>query len=135
MTSPRIQPFCRKYNINIDYYDGFRVYPRNITERDIALKIHNNHFSLIWKSQNISFNKAIEEFENNFKVVDSVISDKHVKRYIKYEYRLKKVQSHIINMIVYDLENFSTDKAVTYANCIYRICKISGKNNRDTTKQ
>ena len=135
MTSPRIQPFCRIYNINIGYYDGFRVCPRNVTQRDIALKIHNNHFCLIWKSQNISFNKAIEEFKNNFKFVDSVISDKHVKRYIKYEYRLKKVQSHIINMIVYDLENFSTDKAVTYANCLYRISKISGKNNRDIRKQ
>ena len=43
MTSAKIQPFCRKYNINIGYCDGFRVYPRNITQRDIALKIHNNH--------------------------------------------------------------------------------------------
>ena len=38
-------------------------------------------------------------------------------------------------MIVYDSETFSTDKAVPYANCIYRISKISGKNNRDITKQ
>ena len=44
MTSARVQPFCRKYNINIGCYDGFRVYPRNITQRNIALKIHNNHF-------------------------------------------------------------------------------------------
>ena len=39
MTSDRIQPFCRKYNINIGYYDGFRVYLRNITERNTALGI------------------------------------------------------------------------------------------------
>ena len=25
MTSARIQPFCRKFKINISYYDGFRV--------------------------------------------------------------------------------------------------------------
>ena len=31
MTSARVQPFCRKYNINIGCYDGFRVCPRNIT--------------------------------------------------------------------------------------------------------
>ena len=79
LTSARIQPFCEKYNINIGYYDGFRVYPRIITQRDIALRIHNIHFCLNWKSQNISFNKAIEELKNNFEVVDSVISDKHVK--------------------------------------------------------
>ena len=36
MTSARIQPFCRKYNINIDCYDGFRVCPKNITQRNTA---------------------------------------------------------------------------------------------------
>ena len=50
MTSARVQPFCRKHNINIGCYDGFRVCPRNITQRNIALKIDNNHFCLIWKS-------------------------------------------------------------------------------------
>ena len=49
MTSARIQPFCRKYNINIGCYDGFRVCPRNITQRKKALKIHNYHFCLTWK--------------------------------------------------------------------------------------
>ena len=49
MTSARVQPFCRKNNINIGCYDGFRVCPRNITHRNTALKIQNNHFCLIWK--------------------------------------------------------------------------------------
>ena len=73
MTSARIQPFCRKYNINIDYYDGFRVYPRNITERNIVLKIHNNHFCLIWKSNGVSYDTVIKELNDNFKVIDNVI--------------------------------------------------------------
>ena len=47
MKSARMQPFCRNHKINRGYYDGFRVYPRNITERNMALKIHNNHFFLI----------------------------------------------------------------------------------------
>ena len=59
MTSARVQPFCRKHNINIGCYDGFRVCPRNITQRNITLKIHNNHFCLIWKSDRVSFEKAI----------------------------------------------------------------------------
>ena len=83
MTSARIQPFCRKHNINIGCYVGFRVCPRKITQRNIALKIHNNHFCLIWKSDGVSFDKAIKELKDNFKVVDNVISDKHVKCYIK----------------------------------------------------
>ena len=83
MTSARIQRFCRKDNRKIGYYDGFRIYPRIITERKVALKMHNIQFCLIWKSDGISFNQAIEEIKNNFKVVDSVISDKHVESYIK----------------------------------------------------
>ena len=50
MTSARIQPFCRKNNIKIGYYDGFRIYPGNFIEKIIALEIHNIHFCLIWKS-------------------------------------------------------------------------------------
>ena len=50
MTSARFGSFCGKYNINIGCFDGTRINPRNITQRDTALKIHNNHFCLIWKS-------------------------------------------------------------------------------------
>ena len=131
MTAARIQPFCKKHNINIGCYDGYRVCPRNITQRNIALKIQNNHFCLIWKSYNVSFHRAIRELKDNFKVVDNVISDKHVKSYNKYEYKPKNVQSQITNMIVYDIETFSTIKCVPYANCIYRLSKISGKYYRD----
>ena len=44
MTTARIQPFCRKHNINIGSYDQFRVCPRNITEKNIALYMYGNHF-------------------------------------------------------------------------------------------
>ena len=135
MTSARVQPFCRKHNVNIGCYDGFRVCPRNITQRNIALKIHNNHFCLIWKSYNVSFDRAIRELKDNFKVVDNVISDKHVKSYIKYEYKPKKVQSQLTNMIVYDIETFSTIICVPYAICIYRLSKISGKYYRDISEK
>ena len=116
MTSARVQRFCRKLNINIGCYDGFRECPRNITQKNIALKIHNNHFCLIWKSYNVIFDKAIKELRDNFRAVDNVISDKHVKSYIKYEYKPKKVQSQLTNMVDYDIETFSTIKCVPYAN-------------------
>ena len=91
-TSARIQPFCRKYNINIGCFDGTRINPRNITQRNTALKKHNNHFCLNWKSDNVSFNQVIEnELKPNFKVVDNVVSDKHVKSFIKYEYNPKNL--------------------------------------------
>ena len=38
-------------------------------------------------------------------------------------------------MVVYDIETFSTIKCVPYANCIYRLSKISGKYYRDITEK
>ena len=78
MTTARIQPFRKKHDINIGCYGGFRVCPKITTERTIEFYMYNNHFCLIWKSNVISFNNAIEELKLNFKVVDNVISDKHV---------------------------------------------------------
>ena len=136
MTSARVGSFCRKYNINIGCFDGTRINPRNITQRNTALKIHNSHFCLIWKSDNVSFNQVIEnELKPNFRVVDNVISDKHVKSFIKYEYNPKKVKSPLTNIVIYDLETFSKIRAVPYCSCIYKLSKLSGKYNRDISEQ
>ena len=136
MTSARIQPFCRKYNNNRRLYDGFSLCPRNIIERSGALFVHKNHFCLFRKSQNNSFNQAIEdELKLNFKVVDNVISDKHVKSFNKNEYKPKNVQSQLTNMIVYDIETFIAINCVPYSSCICALSQISGKYNRDITEQ
>ena len=136
MTSARVESFCKKHNINIGCFDGTIINPRNITQRDTALKIHNNHFCLIWKSDRINFNQVIEnELKPNLKVVDNVVSDKHVKGFIEYEYDPKKVKSRLINIVVYDLETFKKNRAVPYCSCIYKLSKISGKNHRDITEQ
>ena len=82
-TLARIQPFCRKYIINTGGFDGTRINPRKLTQRNTSLFIYNNQFCLIWKSIGISFDKAIKELKDNFKVVDKVISDKYVKSFIK----------------------------------------------------
>ena len=122
ITSATIQPFCRKHNIIIGCFDGTRINPRNITEKDIALKVHNNHFCLIWKSQNISFNQVRkDESKPNFKVFDNVRSDKHVKSLIKNENKPNMVQSPLTNIVVYDLETFNKIRAVPYRSCIYKL--------------
>ena len=51
MTKGRIQLFRRANLINIGYFDGTRVVPRSVTERNNALFLYNNHFCLIWKSK------------------------------------------------------------------------------------
>ena len=47
MTSAINQPFCRKHNTNLGYFNGTEVRPRKNTERNTALKLHKNHFCLI----------------------------------------------------------------------------------------
>ena len=61
MASARIQPCCKKHSFSIGSYDGFRVCPRNLTEKNIAFYLYKNHFRLFFKTIDISFNKAIEE--------------------------------------------------------------------------
>ena len=43
LTSARNQPFCRKYT-NIGCFDGTRINPRNLTEKNTSLFIYNNPF-------------------------------------------------------------------------------------------
>ena len=135
MTSAAIQLFCRKYNINIECFDGTRINPRNLTQRNTSLFIHNNHFCLIWKSNGVGFDRAIKEIKDNFKVVDNVLSDKHVKSFIKYEYNPKKIKPPLTNTVVFDLETFSEIRAVPYCSCNYKLSKISGKYHRDISEQ
>ena len=98
-------------------YDGLKLCPRNITERNIALILFKNLFCLIWISNGNSFNKAIEELKLNFEIVHIVTSDKLGKSFIKYEHKPEKFQSQLTNMIVYDLEILTTDRAILYAIC------------------
>ena len=39
MTSARIQPFCKKHDINIGCFDGTRINPGNLTQRNTSLFI------------------------------------------------------------------------------------------------
>ena len=86
----RIQPLCKRHNINLGCSAGSRRDPRNNRERNQAIYTHKNHFCLSWKSQGLSFYKAIEELNLNFKINDNCISEKHVKSFNENGYNLKK---------------------------------------------
>ena len=86
MTKARIQPFCRANNINLGYFDGTRVLPRSVTDRDNALLLYNNHFCLIWKSEKVSFKHGNKELKDNFKSVDNFITEENVNSHFKYEF-------------------------------------------------
>ena len=135
MISARIQSFCRKYSINIGCFDWTRINPRNITQRNTSLFIHNNNFWLICKAIGISSSQATEEFKNNFKVFGNVISDKHVKNLIQFEYIPKKVQSPLANLVVCGLETFNEIVVVPYCSCIDKLSKFLGKYHQDISEQ
>ena len=44
MIMARIQPCLRKLGIDLGYYNGDRIFPRTVTNRDSALYFYNTHF-------------------------------------------------------------------------------------------
>ena len=84
MTLARIQPCLRKLDVNLGYFHGREIRSRNITENNIALRLYNNRFCLIWKSEGVSFNKAIEELERNFEKFDNFIAEENVKSHFEF---------------------------------------------------
>ena len=87
MTKARFQPFCRANNINLGYYDGERIFPRSVTDRNNALYLYNSHFYLIWKSEGVNFSQATKELKGNLELVDN--------------YKQKKMLVLILNMNSY----------------------------------
>ena len=135
MTKARIQPFCRANKINLGYFDGNGVYPKSVTNRNSALFIYNNHFCLIWKSEGVSFIQAVKELNDNFKMIDNYITEENVTSHFKCEFIPKKIESHLTNFIVYDLETHNTDRARPYIMTFYRLSKIAGRYERDPTQE
>ena len=134
MTKARIEPFCRANNIIIRYYIEHRVFPRSVTSRDSASFLCNNFFCVIWKSEGVSFKQAFKELKDDFKIVDNFITEGNVNSHFKYEITPKKIESHLTNFIVYDLETHNTDRATPYCISSYRSSKISERYGRDQTR-
>ena len=57
--------------------------------KNIALELHNNYFCLFWKSEEVSFNQAVKELIDNFKIVDNFITEENVKSHFEYIYKPK----------------------------------------------
>ena len=124
MTMARIQSCLKRLGVNLSYYNGDRVFPRTVTNRDSALYFYNIHFCLIWKSEGINFNQAIKELEDNFKVVDNYKTKENVNSHLEHEFIPKKIESHLTNFIVYDLETHNTDRARPYVFCFHRLSNL-----------
>ena len=128
MTIARIQPFCMGNKINSGYFNGTRVFPRSVMNRDIVLLLYKNHFCLIWKPQNVSFSQTITELKANFKIVDNYITEENVNSHFKNEFIPKKIESLLTIFFVCDLETHNFDRARLYIFCFCRLTKLAEKN-------
>ena len=90
MTKAKIQPFCRANDNNLAYFDGTRVFPRSVMDRDNVLFLYNNHCCVIWKSEGVSFNQAITKLKDNFKKVDNFTTEESVISHFEWTYTPKK---------------------------------------------
>ena len=117
MTKARVQTVCRANRINLVYYDAERVFPRSVPDRNTALYLYNKHFCLIRKSQNVSLKNTIKELKDNFKIVYTYKTEENVNSHFEYIYEPKKIEFHLTNYIVYDLETHNTDRYRPYVFC------------------
>ena len=135
MPKARNQPFCRANNINLGYYNEDRLYPRTVTNRYSALFLYNNLFCSKWKSEGVSFIQALKYLKDNFNIVDNCITEETVNSYFKYEFIPNKIEPHLTNFFVSDLETHNTDRARPYCKSFYRLSKISGRYERDPAQE
>ena len=111
-----------------------RVFPRSVTDRNKAWCLHNNHFCLIWKSENVNFNQTFEELKDNFKIVDIFyVTEKNVNSLFKYQFIPNSIEPPLTNFNTVDLETRNTDRARPCCISFYRINELTGKKNRDLT--
>ena len=129
MTSAKIQPFCKKYNINLGVYNKNqqKILPRSITERRICLYIHENHFCLIWKTKITTFTNAIKELEDNLKYEVNQISDNILKQVQEYKFPISNEKDCLYAVFAFDLETANVDfkqYCVPYAAGCYHLNRL-----------
>ena len=140
MTSAKIQPFCRKYNINIGVYNKRQrsILPKTINERRICLLILNNHFSVIWKNIQSNFPDATEEVEKNFKYEETQINDTILQQVIEYKFPTSYEMNCLYNLFAFDLETCNVEYSENfepYASGVYHLNKLYWCFNGNSDKE
>ena len=90
---------------------------------------------MIWKSESVSSNDANKELNDNFEIVDNFKTEENVISHFKNEFIPKKIESHLTNFSIYDLETHNQDRGGSRPYCIsfYILSKLSSRYNRDLT--
>ena len=66
-------------------------------------------------------------------MLDNYVTEEKFISHFEYIYQPKKIESYLINFIVYDLETHNTGRAKPYVFCFYRLSELAGRCNRNLT--
>ena len=127
MSSAKIQPFCRKYNINLGVLNKKQqsILPKTITERKIYLLIHNNRFCVIWKTNQTTFPDAIEEMKNNFKYEETQINDNILQQVLEYKFLISYEMNSLYNVFAFDLETCNVEYSEYFEPYAASLCHLN----------
>ena len=106
ITAAKIQPFCKKYNINLGVYkkDQRTILLKLLKERRICLYTYKNQFCLIWKTMNTTFTDAIRELEANFEYEANHISEDILKQVAGHKFPISNEKDCLYGVFSLDLE-------------------------------
>ena len=140
MTSAKIQPFCKKHNIDLGIYDlkQKRILPLSVTERRICLYIHENHFCVIWKTEKTTFINAIKELEDNFEYEPNHITDNILKQVQEYKFPLSNEKDCLCAVFSFDLETVNVpyqEFCEAYGAGCYHLDRLKECYNGDLSKE
>ena len=78
MTRCRIPEFCKRYKIDIGFYDlnSKRILPWTVKQKNICVHINKNHYCVIWKkNRENSLLNGVDEIDKNFKYIKNKINE------------------------------------------------------------
>ena len=140
MTSAKIQPFCKKHNINLGVYNPKQqeILPRSVTERKICLFIHENHFCVIWKTVKTNLTDAIKELKKNFEYQPNHIIDNILKQVVEYKFPISNEKDCLFAVFSFDLETVNVpyqEFCETYAAGCYHLDRLKECYNGNLSKE
>ena len=140
MTQAKIQPFCRQRNLNLGVYNVKQktILPRSVTQRNICLYIHDNHFCVIRKINQSTFPDAIRELKDDFKYESNELSDVILKQVIEYKFPISYEKNCIFAVFAFDLETCNLKNqpyCEEYAASVYHLNRLYECFNGDLTEK
>ena len=140
MTQAKIQPFCRRNNLNPGVYNVKQktILPRSVTQRNVCLYIHDNHFCVIRKIDQSTYPDAINELKYNFKYETIEISDVILKQVIEYNFSISYEKDCMFAVLAFDLETCNVENQLyceAYAAGVYHLKRLYESFNGDLTEK